>query len=404
MNKCDKMSESTEHPSTKIFRDYIRIPTVQPDPDYYPAVDFLTEQAKMMDLKVRIHECVPGKPILILTWEGLDPSLPSLMLNSHVDVVPVFPEHWTYPPFSAHKDEEGNIYGRGTQDMKCVGIQHLEAVRRLKSKGKRLKRTIHITYVPDEEIGGVNGMKLFVHTDVFKSLNIGFGLDEGLASSTSEIPLYYGERSKFWIKVICNGSPGHGSRFLDNTAAEKAQKVINKLLEFREKQKQKLEMDSSLTLGDVTTVNLTLMSGGVQVNVVPDKFVLTFDIRITPRTNLDEFEANLRGWLAEAGDGIDLEFIMTNLNQTLTSVDDKDPWFSALVQAFKKHNLNVRPQIFPAGTDSRYLRQLGLPAMGFSPMPNTPVLLHDHNEFLNEEVFLTGINIFEDIIYNVANV
>ena len=115
-------------------------------------------------------------------------------------------------------------------------------------------------------------------------------------------------------------------------------------------------MDSSLTLGDVTTVNLTLMSGGVQVNVVPDKFVLTFDIRITPRTNLDQFEANLRGWLAEAGDGIDLEFIMTNLNQTLTSVDDKDPWFSALVQAFKKHNLNVRPQIFPAGTDSRYLR------------------------------------------------
>ena len=94
---------------------------------------------------------------------------------------------------------------------------------------------------------------------------------------------------------------------------------------------------------------------------------------------------------------------MTNLNQTLTSVDENDPWFCALKEAFKKHNLNVRPQIFPAGTDSRYLRQLGLPAMGFSPMPNTPVLLHDHNEFLNEDVFLTGIDIFEDIIQNVAN-
>ena len=46
-----------------------------------------------------------------------------------MDVVPVFPEHWTYPPFSAHKDEDGNIYGRGTQDMKSVGIQHFEAVR-----------------------------------------------------------------------------------------------------------------------------------------------------------------------------------------------------------------------------------------------------------------------------------
>ena len=70
----------------------------------------------------------------------------------------MFPEHWTHPPFSAHKDEAGNIHGRGTQDMKCVGIQHLEAVRRLKSEGARLRRTVHISFVPDEEIDGEAGM------------------------------------------------------------------------------------------------------------------------------------------------------------------------------------------------------------------------------------------------------
>ena len=66
--------------------------------------------------------------------------------------------------------------------------------------------------------------------------------------------------------------------------------------------------------------------------------------------------------------------------------------------------MTVKPQIFPAGTDSRYLRELGIPAIGFSPMNNTPILLHDHNEFLNENVFLDGIDIFTDIIENVANV
>ena len=81
--------------------------------------------------------------------------------------------------------------------MKCVGIQHLEAVARLKSQGKRLKRTVHITFVPDEEIGGVTGMKLFVKTEAFQKLNVGFALDEGLASGdTEEIPLYYGERNR----------------------------------------------------------------------------------------------------------------------------------------------------------------------------------------------------------------
>ena len=206
------------------------------------------------------------------------------------------------------------------------------------------------------------------------------------------------------LKVTCNGSPGHGSRFLENTAAEKAQKVINRLLEFRAQEKLRLESNPQLTLGDVTTVNLTLMQGGVQVNVVPDKFVINFDIRITPTTKLQQFEDMLRGWLAEAGSDIELEFLVKFTDQTLTSVDEKDPWFSAMSAAFKKHNLNVKPQIFPAGTDSRYLREVGIPAIGFSPMPNTPVLLHDHNEFLNEDIFLKGIDVFVDIIENVANV
>lgn len=47
---------------------------------------------------------------------------------------------------------------------------------------------------------------------------------------------------------------------------------------------------------------------------------------------------------------------------------------------------------------------MGIPAFGFSPMNNTPVLLHDHNERLNEKVFLKGIDIFEDIISEMASV
>ena len=91
--------------------------------------------------------------------------------------------------------------------------------------------------------------------------------------------------------VLTAGNPGHGSRFIENTAAEKVQYLINKLLGYREEQKKKFEADPNSTLGDVTTVNLTTMSGGVQQNVVPNEFVIGFDIRITPTTNLKEFEA-----------------------------------------------------------------------------------------------------------------
>lgn len=49
--------------------------------------------------------------------------------------------------------------------------------------------------------------------------------------------------------------------------------------------------------------------------------------------------------------------------------------------------LVLKPQLFPAATDSRFLRQLGVPALGFSPMNNTPVLLHDNDEVFPPSYF-----------------
>lgn len=398
------MSGETEHSATTLFRDYIRINTMQPNPDYKKCILFLQAVAEDLGLPYKVTECVPDIPIMVITWAGSDPSLPAVMLNSHTDVVPVFPEHWTHPPFAAHKDEKGNIYGRGTQDMKCVGIQHIEAVRRLREQGRTFKRTIHLVFVPEEEVGGLTGMKLFVKTPEFTAMNVGFGLDEGIAGPGEELPLFYGERNVFWVRFTCPGSPGHGSMFLENTAGEKAQYMINKMLAYRGQEKARLQADPNLTLGDVTSVNLTIMKGGVQVNVVPDKFEITFDIRITPTTDLEEFEKNLRAWTAEAGPGLEIEFLQKTTDQSLTSVAADDPWYSALAAAFTKHKLQVKPQIFPAGTDSRYLREVGIPAIGFSPMNHTPILLHDHDEFLNEKIFLRGIDIFTDIIANIADV
>ena len=95
------------------------------------------------------------------------------------------------------------------------------------------------------------------------------------------------------------GNPGHGSRFIENTAAEKAQYLMNKILGYRETQKKLLEANPEFTLGDVTTVNMTMISGGVQMNVVPNEFTLGFDFRITPTTDLVEFDKMLRKWSEE---------------------------------------------------------------------------------------------------------
>jgi aminoacylase len=57
-------------------------------------------------------------------------------------------EKWCCDPFAGFIDADGNIIARGTQDMKCVTIQHLESIRKLKDSGYQPRRTIHLTFVP----------------------------------------------------------------------------------------------------------------------------------------------------------------------------------------------------------------------------------------------------------------
>ncbi|XP_034022356.1 aminoacylase-1-like isoform X1 [Thalassophryne amazonica] len=397
-------SSEGEDPSVSLFREYLRVKTVHPQPDYDGALGFLNRMAKELELPMKTHEICPDRVVSIMTWEGTKPSLKSILLNSHTDVVPVFQEHWKYDAFSAFKDAEGNIFARGSQDMKCITIQYIQAIRRLKAEGRKLMRTVHLMFVPDEEVGGHKGMEAFVNYPEFQKLNVGFALDEGLANPTEAFTVFYGERNPWWITVHCPGSPGHGSRFVENTAAEKMRKVINSFLDFREKEKHRLNTSECFTLGDVTTVNMTMVHGGVAYNVIPPKMDVSFDLRIPPTVNLQEFEEQISRWCQEAGEGITYEFAQKHMNQNVTSTDENDPWWNAFSGACKEMNMTLEKEIFPAATDSRFIRAAGLPAIGFSPMNCTPILLHDHNEYLNEKVFLKGIAVYHRLIPALASV
>ena len=59
-----------EDRTVTLFREYVRIETVQPRPDYDGAIKFLIRYAEELALPHTTHECVPGKPILVMTWEG----------------------------------------------------------------------------------------------------------------------------------------------------------------------------------------------------------------------------------------------------------------------------------------------------------------------------------------------
>lgn len=87
----------TEPLSVTRFREYLRIETVQPEPDYKGAKNFLEKYAEEIGLEIDHCATVPDKKwVHIMTLKGQDSSKKSILLNSHIDVVPVYPEYRAY--------------------------------------------------------------------------------------------------------------------------------------------------------------------------------------------------------------------------------------------------------------------------------------------------------------------
>lgn len=90
-----------------------------------------------------------------------------------------------------------------------------------------------------------------------------------------------------------SGTAGHGSLLLPNTAGEKLLYILEKMMALRKQQVQRLENNPELNIGDVTTINLTRIGGGVQSNVVPPLLTAGFDCRLALDVNHEEFEAQV---------------------------------------------------------------------------------------------------------------
>ncbi|KAL0344214.1 UNVERIFIED_CONTAM: Aminoacylase-1 [Sesamum angustifolium] len=372
------------------FQEYLRINTAHPSPSYNEAADFIALQAKSLSLDFQILEFVKGKPLVLLKWAGKNPAPPSILLNSHTDVVPAEHHKEDHPPFQAHIDpSSGDIYARGSQDIKCVGLQYLEAIRKLQASGFRPLRTVYLSFVPDEEIGGNDGSGKFANSKIFKNMNVAI--------------------------ILMRGAPGHGAKLYDNTAMENLLKSIESVRRFRAAQFDMVKAGLKAE-GEVISVNMVFLEAGTPsptgfvMNLQPSEAQAGFDIRVPPTADVASLERRIAEEWAPTTRNMTFEFKQRASTYDkfgkpiLTAFDGSNPWWALLEDAIKNASGKLgKPEIFPASTDACYFRELGLPAIGFSPMANTPILLHDHNEFLNKNEYLRGIDIYESIIKAYAS-
>lgn len=140
---------------------------------------------------------------LVGSLPGTDPDAPTVLLNGHIDVVPAGASaDWTVGPWAGDADP-GNVYGRGTCDMKAGLAAELTAVRLLREAGVRLRGSILLASVVSEEDGGLGS---------FATMRRGYTADLAVIAEPTSLAMVPASAGALTFRLTVPGLAAHASR------------------------------------------------------------------------------------------------------------------------------------------------------------------------------------------------
>ncbi len=284
-------------------------------------------------------------------------------LNAHGDVVPPG-EGWTHDPYGGEV-VDGKLYGRASAVSKCDFASFTFATRAIESLQAPLKGGVELYFTYDEEFGGELGPGWL--------LNQGLIRPDLLIAAGFSYQVITAHNGCLQMEVTVHGKMGHAA--VPETAVDALQAatlILNALY-----QQNALYKKFSSQVKGITHpyLNVGLIEGGTNTNVVPGKVVLKFDRRMIPEENPIEVEADLRQVIAAAvaqSAGIRIEVKRILLAHALTPLAGNQP----LVEALCRHASDVfgepiEPSGTPLYTDARLFCEQGIPAVLYGCGPRT---------------------------------
>ena len=404
-----------------LLQEYIRIPSINPPADTRAAATFLTRELESAGFQVnRFQPDASGCVNLLTRLEGRDRTAKTLVLMTHMDVVPVDAKAWSMDPFGG-EIKDGYIWGRGALDMKGIGIQQLMALVQMKKLGIVPPRDIVFAATCDEETGGAHGVKWLV-ANHWDKLNPAFVMDEGgFGSRDLLIPnklafgIAVGEKQLAWLRLRAKGTAAHGSQPIPDNANDILLTAIGKAMALPAGGKRHPVVDEMIrNLGELAqnkltnaiqknTMSLTTLRAGVgdppKVNVIPSSSEATLDCRLLPGVNSAEFISEVKARINDPR--VTVELLSDPLDTGVSS--SQTPMFAVIKAAILKHNPTavVTPMLVPYGTDSSNFRLKKIPSYGLVPMvvdAATLATMHSDAERIPVAEFLKGLRIYFDVL------
>ncbi len=303
-------------------------------------------------------EPAPGRLSLVAELEhpeGPDRPRPTLIVNGHLDVVPVNAEAWSHDPFDP-QIVDGRLYGRGTADMKGGIAAAICALDVLERAGRAPACDLVFHLVADEERGGRWGTRALLDQGLIRG-------DACLVPEPTDLELCVAERGLLQARLHIAGKPGHGSRPREGVSAiEHAAKVVLAL------HAADFGGDEHPLLGR-PTANVGTINGGSTFNTIAESCVVGVDRRVLPGATAESTQAELDERIREAGiEGLRYRFELDTFGEA-SEMSPGDPWVKQVGDAVARATGRTPGVIgMTFTTDARFVRnQAGIPTVVCGP-------------------------------------
>jgi acetylornithine deacetylase/succinyl-diaminopimelate desuccinylase-like protein len=438
-------AQSYEDLAVELLGEYLRVDTTNPPGNELQAARFFERLLAAEGIESKIDEFAPGRANILAVLKGSGRKR-GLVLGNHMDVVPADPARWKVPPFSGAL-REGALWGRGAEDMKAEGILQLLAMIRLKREAVPLDRDVIFLGTADEEVDFLGALRALSPEGWEATLR---GAEYFVTEGGENLrgpdgkPVYFGvetgEKGVFWLKLRTTGTPGHGSRPIEDSALNRMIRALDRIRTHRTALKalpsvQKFFRDQSARSSgpradwykDIAraiqdpatakvlyedrevsallrnTISITVVKAGYKTNVIPGTAEAELDVRLLPGEDPDAFLAELRRVIDDPSVEIVADKAFRRPNESPTDTE----LFRAIegVLARRYPGVPVTTKLLTGGTESVLFRGAGLVSYGFTPLlplRDEAGSEHGDDERINEATLRESTGIFYEVVREVV--
>jgi succinyl-diaminopimelate desuccinylase len=317
----------------------------------------------------------------LIAEKGLSSKRPPIVLSGHFDTVPLGNKSWSVDPFKGTV-KDGRLWGRGSSDMKgglaAMILASIGAFADTPPEGG-----IRLIFSAGEELG-CQGISKLVRE------NAGLGEANAIivGEPTANLPVT-GHKGALYLKAVTTGKTAHSSMpELGINAIYKAAAAIMKIRDFD------FEAEHDPLLG-YPTLNVGMISGGMNINSVPDHAEFTIDIRSTTKVNHSKI---LKTLTEKIGNEAAIETLV-DLKPVFTP--ENDPFVQMVYDTCKAERLRDRlPKALPYLTDGAVLQTLYNNAPVIILGPGEPEMAHQTDEFCYIDKLERAEKLYKNIILN----